>query len=53
MVSPLGFNKEEATADFGKRRFGEVVGVEERLWVETIGHVFSGLAAMGRKERWR
>lgn len=53
VVSLLGFNKEEVIVDFGKRRFGEVVGVEERLWVEIIGYVFSGLVVMGRKERWR
>lgn len=31
VVSALFFSKEETAADFGKRRFGEVMGVEERL----------------------
>lgn len=36
LVGWLVFSREEATSDFGNRKFGEEMGVEERLWVETI-----------------
>lgn len=47
-MGPLDFSKEEATADFGKRRCGEVKRVEERLW-EKPSLLFQGVGYNGKK----